>query len=326
MRSLILIALFLGAVCAFSEQEYKETFVSWMQKHEKSYTSETFQQRFNIFKSNMDFVEKWNSDPTHTHTCALNKFADLSNEEFRKTYLGLRVNQTLMQERLEAAAKLPKQVYNLTGDNINWADKGAVTGVKDQGQCGSCWSFSTTGSVEALNKIATGNLISLSEQNLIDCSTQNAGCSGGNNEVAMQYIIDNRGIDREENYPYEARNDNCRFNYAYTGAVINGIQRGSSGDEGALANLVYQQPVSIGIDASHNSFQLYSNGIYYESSCSTSALDHAVLIIGFGSQNGDYWIVKNSWGTGWGMSGYIWMARNAGNNCGVATDPSVPRP
>jgi len=332
MRVLLIAVLLLGVVYGFSEPEYKEVFTNWMQEYKRSYTSDAFQERYTIFKKNMDFVEAWNADPTHTHTCGLNNFADISNEEYKRTYLTYRVNETLMAERLAENAKLPRAIVetvenaSTTGDVINWANKGAVTNIKDQGQCGACWAFSVTGSVEALNQMYTGNLISLSEQNLVDCSSKNGGCNGGNNEVAFEYIIANRGIEREANYPYEARNGPCRFNNAYTGAAMNAYERGSSGDEGALANLVNRQPVSIGIDASHNSFQLYKNGIYREGGCSTTSLDHAVLIIGYGSENGDYWLVKNSWGTGWGMSGYIWMARNSGNNCGVSTDPSVPRP
>jgi cathepsin L len=254
----------------------------------------------------------------------LNKFADLSVEEYKALYL---MNTTKTWEKELSEAKPFKQVnFAALDDDVNWASRGAVTPPKDQGQCGSCWSFSTTGAVEALNQIYTGNLNSLSEQNLIDCSGGygTAGCNGGWPSEAMQYIIDNSGIDLEQDYPYTASQGGCNFQSSWTGASMRGIGNVNSGDEGDLTNHINNQPVSVCIDASHQSFQLYSSGIYYESACSSSSLDHAVLAIGYGSDNGDYYIVKNSWGTGWGMGGYIWMARNAGNNCGIATAAVVP--
>jgi len=324
MMRLIALAslLFIGAVTAFSETEYKEAFANWMHKYDRSYTMVDFQDKYAVFKYHMDFVRDWNADATHTHTVELNAFADLTNEEYRSIYLGTRFDGT---ERLKNAK--PHQARNLTDDVINWANKGAVTGVKNQGQCGSCWSFSTTGSVEALNQIYTGNLNSLSEQNLIDCSVSygNNGCNGGLMDSAFKYIIANNGIDLEQDYPYTASGPNaCNFQSGWTGATIKSYSDVNSGDENALANACNTQPVSVAIDASHTSFQLYQSGIYNEPACSTTALDHGVLVIGYGSDNGDYWIVKNSWGTSWGQAGYIWMSRNNNNQCGIAAMASVP--
>jgi len=143
-------------------------------------------------------------------------------------------------------------------------------------------------------------------------------------DSAFKYIINNKGIDREENYPYQGVQGNCRFSYSYTGATMSSYSDVEGGNEGALAAAIMNQPVSVAIDASHTSFQLYKSGIYFEPSCSSSSLDHGVLAIGYGSENGDYYIVKNSWGLNWGMQGYIWMARNRNNNCGIATTASVP--
>jgi len=212
---------------------------------------------------------------------------------------------------------------NDNADTVDWRSKGAVTGIKDQGQCGSCWSFATTGGIEGAHFLAKGNLVSLSEQNLMDCSTAegNAGCDGGNNEQAFSYVIKNKGIDTEASYPYTAKDGSCHFSTGNVGATISTYTRVQSGSEAALANAVNGRPISVGIDASHNSFQLYKSGVYYEAACSTTALDHAVLVVGYGD---NYFLVKNSWGTSWGEAGYIQMSRGRNNNCGIASDPSYP--
>jgi cathepsin L len=144
-------------------------------------------------------------------------------------------------------------------------------------------------------------------------------------DYAFEYIINNKGIDTESSYPYQTAQYNCRYNPANSGGSLSSYNDVSSGDEGALLNAVATEPTSVAIDASHNSFQFYSGGVYYESACSSTQLDHGVLAVGWGTENGqDYWLVKNSWGADWGLSGYIKMARNKNNNCGIATSASYP--
>jgi len=298
-----------------------------MQKFGKTYSADEFQTRYTIFKGNMDYVRDWNALGSET-VLGLNIMADLSNAEYQKIYLGTKVDAT---ERLRAAvgAKAePTVSYNAT---VDWRSKGIITPIKDQGDCGSCWSFSTTGSVEGAHAQATGNLVSLSEQNLMDCSTSfgNEGCNGGLMDYAFQYIIKNGGIDTEASYPYQGVDGTCKYNAANSGATISSYQDVTSGSETALATAVLQQPVSVAIDASHSSFQLYVSGVYYDFLCSSTRLDHGVLAVGFGVYHGsietrNYWIVKNSWGTSWGMTGYIYMSKDRHNNCGIATTASYP--
>jgi len=173
------------------------------------------------------------------------------------------------------------------------------------------------------------SLVSLSEQNLVDCSTAegNEGCNGGLMDQAFQYVIKNRGIDTEASYPYTATGPNtCEFNRANVGATISNFHDVPSGSESSLLDAAFQQPTSVAIDASHMSFQFYNGGVYNEPACSSSQLDHGVLAVGFGLYQGStpYWLVKNSWGTSWGLQGYIMMSRNKNNQCGIATAASYP--
>lgn len=213
--------------------------------------------------------------------------------------------------------------------SIDWRLKGAVSEVKNQGRCGSCWSFAATGALESQQFLKSGVLVSLSEQNLIDCSTSfgNEGCNGGNIESAFEYIRKNRGIDTEKTYPYEGKNQKCRYKSKNSGAFDRGYVNIIRGSEKKLQDAIASiGPIAVAIDASHFSFQHYRSGVYYEPKCSSSALDHAVLVVGYGvnSHGHEYYIVKNSWGITWGDKGYIKMARNRHNHCGIATDASYP--
>jgi len=301
------------------EEAYRSQWEAWKLSNKKLYSNAEEQIRFGIFKDNLDFINTHNA-ANLGFKVAMNRFGDLTAKEFGAQFNGMNITK--------APGLTRKSVNPEAPDSWDWRSKGAVTGIKDQGQCGSCWSFSATGSTEGAWFLSKGHLVSLSEQNLVDCSTAegNQGCNGGWMDQAFTYIIKNHGIDTEASYPYKATGPNrCQFNPANVGATLSSYHDVSSGDENDLLNAVYKTPTSVAIDASHNSFQFYKSGVYYESKCSASQLDHGVLAVGYGTENGAaYWIVKNSWGSSWGSNGYILMSRNRNNNCGIATAASYP--
>jgi C1A family cysteine protease len=276
----------------------------WKTKNGKKYGSED-QYRLSVFYQNYQKVMNHQKNPNKTYNMGFTKFMDLTTEEFKAKYLA-----TSVPARPTSTKVLPTD--NLAA-SVDWRTKGAVTGVKDQGQCGSCWSFSTTGSLEGLSFLSGKGLQSFSEQQLVDCSTSqgNQGCNGGLMDYAFTYVQSN-GITTEDAYPYTATDGSCQT----TGGDfrIGGYTDVAQGDVNQLAAAVNQQPVSIAVDA--NNWQMYSSGVF--SDCETS-LDHGVLLVGYDSEA---WIVKNSWGEGWGESGYIRLAR--GNTCGLANSASYP--
>jgi len=251
-----------------------------------------------------------------TYTLEINQFSDLTSNEFLERYMGVNKTIEFTLEDLKAAQNDP-QFVGLPA-SVDWRSSGAVTPVKDQGQCGSCWAFSTTGVLEGAWKIAKGNLVSLSEQQLVDCDNTNYGCNGGWPVDALSWLK-SKGSDTEASYPYTAHGGTCHA--ATIGAYVGTYAQLPKGSESSLQTATANVgPVSVCIDASKYSFQAYKSGVYNEPTCSSTNLDHAVLVVGYGTENGqDYWLVKNSWGTGWGEQGYIKMSRNKNNQCGIAT-------
>jgi len=270
------------------------------------------------FASNDEIIRKHNAGNS-TFTLGHNEFSDLTWPEFKALYVtGMAANPSLRREKnYDHTLKTAP-----ADDSVDWVAKGAVTPIKNQGQCGSCWAFSTTGGVEGAVAISTGKLTSLAEQQLVDCggSTGNQGCNGGLMDNGFEWIINNGGIGAEADYEYTAQDGTCKT--VDSVSTIKGYKDVTAGSEADLKSAVNQQPVSIAIEADQSGFQFYSGGVF-SGSCGKN-LDHGVLLVGYGTDSGtDYWLVKNSWGASWGDSGYIKLVQGQ-DQCGLADAASYP--
>ncbi|XP_062378388.1 procathepsin L-like [Sardina pilchardus] len=332
MKLLIMAAASLAVVsCASLSLEDLE-FHAWKLKFGKVYrTPEEEARRKDIWLSTRRRVLTHNilaDQGIKTYRTGINHFSDMDDEEYRGLLGDLALSNVTASPPEQGDMSLrPQQGAELPAA-VDWRKSGCVTGVKDQGSCGSCWAFSVTGALESHTCIYKGGLPSLSEQQLVDCSRSygNEGCNGGYKHKAFQYVSDNGGIDTEASYPYEGQDSYCRFTKSGIGAYCRGYNKLPYGDEGTLQTyLANVGPVSVSVDAGHKSFRQYSSGVYYESDCSSSKTNHAMLAVGYGTEDGqDYWLVKNSWGVRWGEQGYIKMARNRGNQCAIACFPVYP--
>jgi len=299
----------------------KAQFMSWLQAHGRNYiTAEEFEARFDAWRENHNFIQTHNS-LSKTSTVGHNQFSDRTDEEMKA--LNGFVNTKKFDRSSRVYSKLPKT----TVDSIDWVELGAVTGVKNQKSCGSCWSFSATGAMEGAHQIKTGDLVSLSEQQLVNCSHKqgNLGCMGGMMDGAFRYA-ENNMMETEESYPYQGWTlDNACLADSSLGVVsVSGFTDVTPMDSDALLAAIAQQPVSVAIEADQKAFQFYQSGIITEN-CGTN-LDHGVLAVGFGVDNGTQFIkIKNSWDTTWGEDGYVRIAVTDGAGmCGVNSQPSFP--
>ncbi|KAK1632659.1 hypothetical protein QYE76_006974 [Lolium multiflorum] len=354
---LLLVAIFLDVSSATSRLATEEAdpmtlwlmegrFQRWKAEHGRTYaTPEEERYRLRVYASNIRYIEATNQDAGAGLTYELGEtaYTDLTSDEFMAMYTSSPSSplpdiddQAIITTRAGHvdAGSGGYQVYlNESAGapaSVDWRASGAVTEVKNQGQCGSCWAFSTVAVVEGIHQIKTGKLVSLSEQELVDCDTLDDGCDGGVSYHALQWITTNGGITAEDDYPYTAKDDICNTTkLSHHAASISGFQRVATQSEASLTNAVAMQPVAVSIEAGGANFQHYSNGVY-NGPCGTQ-LNHGVTVVGYGQdeESGDrYWIVKNSWGEKWGDRGYLRMKKDIADKpdgiCGMAIRPSFP--
>jgi len=328
---------------AGDDKAMRERHEKWMAEHGRTYKDSAEKaRRFEVFKSNAHFIDSYNAaaGPGGKSRPALvtNKFADLTRDEFNAMYLG---RHGTIPSPASPVTKTGFMYADVRLEDIpasiDWREKGAVTGVKDQFySCECCWAFSAVAAVEGIHQIRTHNLVELSEQQLLDCSTggNNRGCNLGDAKEAFRYIGLNGGITTESAYPYEGQQSTCRSSGKQVAATIRGFHHVPPRNETALLLAVAHQPVSVALDGSGYVFSSWNGtGIYGAAGelCSTSTrdLNHAMTIVGYGTdEHGTkYWLMKNSWGSDWADKGYVKMARDVASStglCGLAMQAYYP--
>jgi len=295
-------------------------FNSWAAKHNKHFTAVEALRRRAIYNMNAKLVARFNKENKYQLSIE-GPWAAMTTTEYNSMLKPIVVEQG---EVANFNKKAPA--------SVDWREEGKIPAIRDQAQCGSCYTFAALSAVEGRLLIAgskqfTVDTLDLSEQQLVDCSKENGnkGCEGGSLLFTFRYIKLN-GAMKEADYPYEAKElDSCKFDKSKVVVKIGGQKTVKSGSESDLMNAAAEGPVAVAIDASGVKFQLYSTGVYDNAECSSTQLNHGVAVVGYGNQDGqDYWIVRNSWGTAWGQQGYILMSRNKNNQCGIASGACFP--
>ncbi|PRQ30354.1 putative fruit bromelain [Rosa chinensis] len=307
-----------------------------MAEHGRVYPDSTEKRRrFVIFKENLEFVEKFNNDGEKTYKLSVNEFSDMTNEEFLSHHTGYKTPTG------SSLTRSPKQMPGLYfprphidyPDSVDWREQGAVTDIKNQIPCNACWAFAAMAAVEGITFIKTGQLVSLSEQQLLDCDKSSNGCQEGDMEAAYTYIIENGGTATEEEYPYlnTSVRQKCDTQKEKKHAThISDFVFVPESNQRALHKAVSMQPVSVAISANGTEFKSYKRGVF--SGPCDGPLNHAVTIIGYGTENGtgtNYWLIKNSWGETWGEKGYMRILRSTTSSmddglCGLAIQAYYP--
>uniref|UniRef100_A0A3P8UWL7 Cathepsin 12 n=1 Tax=Cynoglossus semilaevis TaxID=244447 RepID=A0A3P8UWL7_CYNSE len=336
LQRALLLSVLLSYVASDSDEVVQTEWEMWKSSLGISYDDTDDLQRRAIWEDNKLKIEDNNQGflmGIRSYTMAMNKYGDLVRTTL-KVIISKVLQGAIMDARFAkrgqtvSARRLHYHAKKLGATFVDYRKMGYVTEVKDQGFCGSCWAFSTTGAIEGQMYKTTGQLVSLSEQNLVDCSKPYGtfGCSGAWMANAYDYVVNN-GLQPTNTYPYTSVDTQpCYYDSRLAVAHIKDYRFIPKGDEQALADAVATiGPITVAIDADHASFLFYSSGIYDEPSCNPNNLSHAVLLVGYGTEGGqDYWIIKNSWGSGWGEGGYMRMIRDGTNTCGIASYALYP--
>ncbi len=315
-----------NAFCSFLPfDSLNSVWRAWKVQHKKFYTLEEETFRLSIFTENYRKIRQFNSENENIQL-GLNKFADLSAEEFRNQHSNCAFSNSSLSRNSSKHQKFTPSSKGALATSIDWREEGAVTEVKDQGKCGACWAFSATGAIEGLYYTINEQLVSFSEQQIIDCDPgpNDQGCYGGWPQYAIEYAA-NRGLETDDDYPYIGQAGTCQFNQnsaKYVVDVVNTVQQNSSH---ALKEAITQSPVSVLVEADERIFQFYKSGVVY-SHC-RSLVNHAALVVGY-KRIGllEAFIVKNSWGSDWGDQGYIYISTDGRVNdglgvCGILYSP-----
>uniref|UniRef100_A0ACD5WY55 Uncharacterized protein n=1 Tax=Avena sativa TaxID=4498 RepID=A0ACD5WY55_AVESA len=323
---------------AAHDKAMRERYEKWIAEHGRTYKDSAEKaRRFQVFKSNAHLIDSYNAaaGPGGKSRPGLttNNFADLTEAEFNNIYIRRRPRPRPPPIVVGTGFMYGNMGLSDVPASIDWREKGAVTTIKNQGSCGCCWAFSAAVAVEGIHQIRTQKLVSLSVQQLVDCSTgeNNRGCNLGDMDEAFRYIVHSGGITTDKAYGYEAQQGTCRSSGKKAAAKIRNFQYVLPGNETALLLAVAHQPVSIALDGSNTAFRFFAGaGIFgADGQQCTTDLNHAVTAVGYGTdENGTkYWLIKNSWGSDWGDNGYVKIARDVASNgglCGLAMQASYP--
>lgn len=282
-------------------------WLSFKSQFGKTYKDAEESDRYAIFQKNMARAAELNEIDTTAHY----GWTKYSDRDVNELFAPLDLPTFLPRREIKATVKAP--------ESFDWRSQGAITPVKDQAQCGSCWAFCATCAMETAYFLKHGQLLSLSEQRVVDCDTYDHGCNGGWPTNAFQYIQENGGMMLEDDYPYTARDGTCKFDASKAKMQVSEFFTFDSNEESFMAAMQQYGAIAVAVDASK--FNSYQSGIMNAQGCSSYSLNHGVTAVGWGVEDGKkYWIIKNSWGDDWGENGYVRLLKGS-NACGVENYP-----